>query len=310
MTEAAHPGAGEAQKTPCTPHVQLRRAEIVVNPKSGGVGPKAAFEAEQLLETFDLEANIVEADPPRVVAAIEAALAAKPDLVVVVAGDGTARTAASLAGANGPLIAPLPGGTMNMLPKALYGTADWREALTLALTEGEERRVAGGRVGGEPFYVAAILGSPALWAPAREALREGKAQLAYLYAKRAMRKAFSRRLRFTLDGQFHKAEALALLSPMVSKAMDDAVALEAAILDPHRAGEVFRLAARAMVSDWRDDPSVTTVPIQQARAWAQDRIPVLLDGEPTLMERAIDISFEPCAFRALAPKPQPVKGSA
>ena len=30
------------------------------------------------------------------------------------------------------MIAPLPGGTMNMLPKALYGTADWKLALNPA----------------------------------------------------------------------------------------------------------------------------------------------------------------------------------
>ncbi len=120
----------------------------------------------------------------------------------------------------------------------------------------------------------------------------------------------SGRLRFTLDDVPHRAQALALLSPMVSKALTAPVALEAAILDPHRAGEVFRLAARAMVSDWRDDPSVTTVQIQTAHAWARDRIPVLLDGEPSLMERDVAITFERCAFRALAPKPQPVRGSA
>ena len=37
------------------------------------------------------------------------------------------------------------------------------------------RPVAGGEVDGRPFYVAAILGSPALWGPAREAIREGTA---------------------------------------------------------------------------------------------------------------------------------------
>jgi hypothetical protein len=37
---------------------------------------------------------------------------------------------------DGPLVAPLPGGTMNMLPRALYGTADWKVALRRALEEG------------------------------------------------------------------------------------------------------------------------------------------------------------------------------
>ncbi|PWS21620.1 diacylglycerol kinase, partial [Enterococcus faecium] len=83
----------------------------------------------------------------------------------VLAGDGTARSVASKAKPDGPMIAPLPGGTMNMLPKALYGTADWKLALKRALEEGEPQAVSGGEVEGEYFYCAAILGSPALWAP-------------------------------------------------------------------------------------------------------------------------------------------------
>jgi diacylglycerol kinase family enzyme len=285
-----------------TPHVALRRVEIVVNPKSGGVGPKAAGECEALLERLGLEANIVEAEPPHVDTAIGAALETHPDALVILAGDGTARTAACMAGVNGPLIAPLPGGTMNLLPRALYGTTDWKKALERALTEGLSRTVAGGEVDGRPFYVAAILGNPALWAPARESLREAKIRLAWLYAKRAARRAFSRRIRFEVDGrEFRKGEALTLLSPLISKAMDDPVALEAAFLDLKNPGEAFRLGANSLFKDWRDDPSVEIFQAQTIRAWAKDPIPALLDGEPTELGREAEIRFLPVAFKALAP---------
>jgi diacylglycerol kinase family enzyme len=49
-----------------------------------------------------------------------------PDAVLVLAGDGTARAAAEMAGPDGPLIAPLPGGTMNMLPRASMATVTGR----------------------------------------------------------------------------------------------------------------------------------------------------------------------------------------
>ena len=162
-----------------TPHAALKRVVMLVNPLSGGVGPRAQAEAETLLAGYPLEAEIVVLEGSKIDSQIEAAFAAKPDLLVVLAGDGTARAVASRAKPGGPLIAPLPGGTMNMLPKALYGTADWKLALKRALEEGEPQPVSGGMVAGEAFYCAAILGSPALWAPAREAMRVGKLGLAW-----------------------------------------------------------------------------------------------------------------------------------
>lgn len=291
-----------AEPRTLTPHVPLKRAEVVVNPKSGGVGVGAAKAAEAILELFGLDAEIVETDPSRVTADVEKALASDPDVVLVIAGDGTARTAASLAGPDGPLIAPLPGGTMNMLPKALYGTADWREALHLALEHGISRPVSGGEVDGRPFYCAAVLGAPALWAPAREAVRERKARLAYLYARRALRRAFSGPVRFKLDGvDYHRSEALTLLSPLVSKVMEEPVGLEAAVLDIDNALKAFRLAASAVISDWRDDANVTTRPVLHARAWARRPIPAILDGEPITLGREAEVQFKPVAFRALAP---------
>ena len=80
---------------------------------------------------------------------IAAAVDAAPDLLIVLAGDGTACAAATRCGAEGPLVAPLAGGTMNMLPHALYGAKPWQEGLRDALTEGVVRPVSGGVVGGQ-----------------------------------------------------------------------------------------------------------------------------------------------------------------
>ena len=107
--------------------------------------------------------------------------------------------------------------------------------------------MSGGEVQGEYFYCAAILGSPALWAPAREAMRTGKIKLAWQYGRRALKRAFSGRLRFTLDGgEKRRTEALVLISPMISKAMEDPIGLEAAAMDPSDATQAFRLAATAL----------------------------------------------------------------
>ncbi|MFC5390508.1 diacylglycerol kinase family protein [Brevundimonas bullata] len=309
MTDATAPA--EPSATPrLSPHVAMKRVTILVNPLSGGVGPQAAAEAEAILSTYPLEATVVTLEGPRIKDQIGEALASKPDVLFVLAGDGTARSVATRAGAKGPLIAPLPGGTMNMLPKALYGTGDWKLALKRALEEGAPQAVSGGVVEGEAFYCAAILGAPALWAPAREAMRTGKLKLAWLYSRRALNRAFSGHIRFSLDGGAkRRAEALVLISPMISKAMDEPVGLEAAAMNTADAAQAFRLAAHALFDDWRHDPNVTTQAARWITVSARSKIPAVIDGEPMLLGRNASIGFLPRAFMALVPLPPAAEDS-
>ena len=178
----------------------VRRVEAVVNAASGSTGPDAAAALEAILEARALDHHVVNAQPREIADALRAAVAARPDLLIVLAGDGTARLACELAGPDGPMVAALPGGTMNMLPHALYGRLGWREAIVEALDRGSERVISGGEVAGSSFYVAAILGAPALWAPAREAVRKGRWRRALRRARLALARAFSGRLRYRVDG--------------------------------------------------------------------------------------------------------------
>lgn len=314
MTDTVMSPAEVATPTPkvespaLTPHVALGRIIMLVNPLSGGVGQNAVDEAAAILADYDCEASVVALEGGQFDQQVEQALESRPDALFVLAGDGTAGTIASRAGPDGPLVAPLPGGTMNMLPKALYGTADWKIAIRRALEDGAPQRVAGGEVtDGQfrlAFYCAAILGAPALWAPAREAVREGKFGLAWAYARRALKRAFSGRLRFSLDGRAERrAEALVLISPVISRAMEEHTGLEAAAMNPADALEAFRLAAHAVFDDWRQDPAVTTKAIQNATVRARSRIPAVIDGEPALLRHEGRVRFIRTAFRALAPNP-------
>lgn len=294
----------------------LDRIEVVVNPASGGVAPGAAEQLESLLAEAGREAHVVAVEPHEIDAALKAAVAARPDLLIILAGDGTARSAASLCGPDGPLVAPLAGGTMNMLPYAIYGKRPWQAALIETLADGVVKPIGGGRVGEHTFYVAAILGAPALWAHAREAVRQGHIKTAMDSARHAYRRAFSSRLAFTLDGGPRRsAEALNLMCPLISRAMgEEEQALEADALDPQGAGEAFRLGFKALLSefygDWRDDPVVTAKRCRIAHAWAASHIPCLVDGESVRLPRQVDIQFLPGAFRALAPRSQSVHSEA
>jgi diacylglycerol kinase family enzyme len=295
---------------------RLKRIEIVANELSGSVGEGAAAEAEAIARDLGYEVTARAILPHDLIASLKAAIAAKPDLLVVIAGDGTANAAAELCGPDGPLLAPLPGGTMNMLPHALYGLQDWKSALHAILSDGRVRPVGGGEVDGHPFTVAAILGDPALWAPAREALRNGNLRKALAYAHYAWRRCFTRKLRFSLDGAPHqKAEALALMCPLVSKGVpDETPALEALAIDPKSFGGVLRLGLHALLSplmgqarggDWRSDPAVTAGQCREGHAYARRHINAILDGEPMRLPKFVTIRFKPVAFRALVPAVDP-----
>jgi diacylglycerol kinase family enzyme len=68
---------------------------------------------------------------------------------------------------------PLPGGTMNMLPRALYGDLSWEDVLKNTLAAPSTKVLSGGRVANKRFFIAAIVGAPALWTQPRESMREG-----------------------------------------------------------------------------------------------------------------------------------------
>jgi diacylglycerol kinase family enzyme len=280
----------------------VTKVEVVANCSSGSVGRTAPAEIEKILSDHGLAANVRAPEARDIGKSLRAAADAAPDLLIVLAGDGTARAAAELCGPDGPIIAPLPGGTMNMLPHAIYGVRGWQEALSLALEQGYERPIGGGEVAGHSFLVAAIFGSPALWAPAREAARFGKPRLAFLRARRAMRRAFSGRLRYILDaGPREKAEALIFMCPLTSRALhNDDTALEAAALDLHGAADAFRMGLHALTGDWRDAPGVQVERCQAARVWASRGIPAILDGESVQLRTLAEVRYIKQVARILA----------
>lgn len=288
----------------------IHRVEIIANEHSGSVGPGAAAEAEAIARGFGVQANARAVEPHDLRTQLQAAIASKPDLLVVIAGDGTANMAATLCGPDGPLLACLPGGTMNMLPRALYGDRDWKTALHAILSDGAVMPVSGGAVNGQAFHVAAILGNPALWAPAREAIRDGKFREALKRAVYAWRRAFRSKIHYALDGDLHgRAEGLGLLCPIVSKGIsNDTPALEAAAVNPPGMLAILRLGLETLVlpflspmlgGDWRTSPYVRTGECRTGHASGRRRVHAILDGEIVRLPKYVTISFTPVAFRAL-----------
>ena len=97
----------------------------------------------------EAQIDVASVAPEDLDTALDDAFAGEPDVVVVFGGDGTARAAAKRALATQSPIAPLPGGTMNVLPRLVFGHAD----LAQAIQDLPTCKITGldtGFVGGEP----------------------------------------------------------------------------------------------------------------------------------------------------------------
>jgi diacylglycerol kinase family enzyme len=276
--------------------------EVVANVASGGVAADAPEEIKKIFSDFGIPAHVCAPSTDDLTNCLRAAVDAAPDLLVVLAGDGTIRAAAELCGPDGPTLMPLPGGTMNLLPHAVYGVRAWQDALSVALAEGEPRMLGGGEVEGHHFLCGAVLGAPALWQPAREAVRYGEIKLAWMRARRALRRTFTGRLRYALDGgPRRKAGALSFICPAVSRALpDEAPALEAAGLELTGAADVLSLGWHALVDDWRNAKAVATERCQLARVWASEGIPAILDGESVRLRTAAEVRFQPNIVKVIS----------
>lgn len=257
---------------------------------------------EGLLQNANIAgAKVLGAEPADIDRALDDAIA-EAEILVVLGGDGTIRAAAEKLLGKNTMLVPLPGGTMNMLPKALYGERDWKTALADTLAAPDIHDVSGGKVGDHAFFVAALFGAPTLWAEAREAARGGHLIEAAQKSVTAARRSLSEPLEYVFGDKSGSAEAVAVVCPLISKVLDEHErCLEAAAIDTPTAGDALRLGFHAIMDDWRLDPAVTRSKVKSATITGHGALPVILDGERVKIGREASVTFIPLAFRALAP---------
>jgi diacylglycerol kinase family enzyme len=279
------------------------RLTALLNTASGSFTPAAPKEVQAIFEAAGLaQVNVVCVSPAGLESALDEAVAGC-DVLAVLGGDGTIRSAAEKSGRANTILIPLPGGTMNMLPRALYGARDWREALSATLADPELHCISGGRAGDHAFYVAALVGAPTLWADAREAVRHGHLLEAMRRASTALRRGMSEPLDYVFDGRTTgSAEAVAVMCPLVSKVLaEDEPSLEAAAIDTRTMAELLRLGLNTLLNDWRADPAVVRMLVRRVTVTGHGRVPVILDGERVKLGRRVEIEFTATAFRSLVP---------
>jgi diacylglycerol kinase family enzyme len=227
----------------------------------------------------------------------------KLEVLIVLGGDGTIRTAAEVCAEEGLYLIPLPGGTMNMLPRALYGEVSWGDALKNTLTAPSAKVLSGGRIADKQFFIAAIVGAPALWTQARESIRDGDIIDAIEKGSVAFQKMFETKVQYLISGEIKgEAEAVALICPVISEEMSDSEqALEAAVIGVESAAEVIGLATAAAFGKWREDRNILLTKTKRVGVQSSKNIPAILDGEIVNLGRSAQIDFVSRAVNVLVP---------
>jgi diacylglycerol kinase family enzyme len=276
----------------------------IINTSSGGCD----LESEQKMLSTLKGAGIVEpkmwcGGADHMEPSFAEAAGQKLEVLIVLGGDGTIRTAAEACAQEGPYLIPLPGGTMNILPRALYGDVSWEDALKNTLTAPSTKVLSGGRVANKQFLIAAIVGAPVLWAEVRESIREGDIVDAIEKGSVAFRKLFETKVQYLISGEIKgEAEAVALICPLISEEMSDSEqALEAAVIDVERAAEVIGLATAAAFGKWRDDRNILLTKTKRVGVQSSKDIPAILDGETVNLGSSAEIDFVSRAVNVIVP---------
>ena len=276
----------------------------IINTSSGGCDAESEAEMLDLLKSAGVtDCNAWCGESDVIERAFAEAATQELKIFIVLGGDGTIRTAAEACTGTGTYLLPLPGGTLNMLPRALYGEISWQEALKTTLAEPSAKSLSGGRTGDELFFVAAIVGAPGLWMEARESIRERDIVHAVEKSAVAFQAMFDTRIQYSISpGRGGEAEVVAVICPLISEEMSESEqAFEAAAIDVENAAELFGLATAAAFGKWRQDESVTLTKTRYVTVQSDRDVPLFLDGEKVNVGRKAEISFVPNAVNVVVP---------
>jgi len=286
-------------------HLSQAKVGAIINTSSGGCDSKSEAEMRNILKAAGVtNCKTWCGGSDQIERAFAEVATHKPQVLAVLGGDGTIRTAAEACTGTGTYLLPLPGGTLNVLPRALYGESSWQEALKEALANPLTKELSAGRVGDKLFFVAAVVGAPGLWMEAREAIRKGDILNAVGKAGVAFQAMFDTTIQYFISPEVSgKAEVVAIVCPLVSEQMSDSEqALEAAAIDVENATELLGLATAAAFGKWRDNESVTLTKTHQVTVRSTKEIPLFLDGERVKVGKEAEISFVPHAVNVIVPE--------
>jgi diacylglycerol kinase (ATP) len=242
------------------------------------------------------------------------------DAVFALGGDGTAMEIAGALVGTGIPLGVLPGGTGNLLARAVGIPLDVRRAVPLLL-RGDRRRIDLGRLpGGRYFAVAAGVGIDARMV--RDTPSWMKRQLGVLaYAVTATRAALGAvirreffRVRLTVDGEVHERVAAAAMIANFGAILQDRITfgpgiqsddgvLDACVYSPRSLRDAFRIMWRLLRKDFRSDDAILYRSGRHIRLETDPCHDVQADGE-LVAKTPVEVEVVPNAGLFLVPAPR------
>ncbi|ODP37924.1 diacylglycerol/lipid kinase family protein [Sphingomonas turrisvirgatae] len=199
--------------------------------------------------------------------------AADADTIVLFAGDGTINaTLRKLADWDGGFLI-LPGGTMNLLAKALHDSLDPTTIIHAAHGTGHRVALPFAQAGPHRAFAGLIVGPAAHWGQAREAARERRVGRVLRLIGTAWRRTFGKGLRIVgVPGMTRLYQAV-FVHPAPT-------ALEVAAIDARDLRSIVELGWDWLTGDWLATRAVTYRRATSVQLAARRPILALFDGEP------------------------------
>lgn len=266
--------------------MDVMKTVALFNPASGSVSADGGERLRVVLENAGVkDAEIIEMDHDDRKGQMKKLAAINADLFVVWGGDGTLKAALETVGQITPNLLLLPGGTMNLLPKAIHGDKTWDQVIIDVVASPKRKMLPAGKVNDELFFCAMLAGAPARFAEARESLRRGELVKAATEARAAIDTLHSMHLDaryvdgYSFDGG--RLPTTSIIGAVVGSLTKEGKGMEVAALASPTTGGALNVVWTSFFSDWRSAPGVTVVPATSLDIGndSGDDIPVIMDGE-------------------------------
>lgn len=291
---------------------ETRTIAIVANARAGAVSRLGESRIRTLVDQASVPTALYWSDTDDLESALDQAYASRPYAVAVIGGDGTIRSGAKRSLKTGVPIAPLPGGTLNILPKLALGHDNLETAIQ-NLSNWSIRDLDVGMIGGEPFFLTAACGYAGSVAQMREAWRPPRKWSAVANATVACLRGFSPSLRggvrYSLStDDWRKAHTLVLAVGSAERVVRADLyqdktheTLQAWALPADTPWRLLKTAWQA-AGNWRDAKGLDVgraevVPLRLGST----RPLVVLDGDPVRLSRVTEAKMLPGALKILAP---------
>ncbi len=293
----------------------LKRALLIANPASRR-GAQYVDDSRRAIVAAGAECDVMLTERSGHAGELARMHATAYDVVFTLGGDGTAMEVAGALAGSGIPIGVLPGGTGNLLARAL-GIPRNVERAVRDLMCGETRRIDLGVVQGHRFAVAAGVGiDSAMVAETPPWMKRRFGVFAYtiIATRAALRAVLFRRFfiaRVEVDGEIIERRAAAVLFANFGAILEDRISfgpdilvddgvLDCCIFSPSHLWDAMRIMWRVTRRDFRPDPALTYRKGTRFRIETVPVLPLQADGE-LLGCTPADVSVEPLAARLLVP---------